>query len=1004
MSQPVPLTLYGGVDLQTPAPLARPGTLRDCLNYEVAARDGYTRIAGFTRFDGRPQPDRYRFWRLQANNVLGAFAPGDRVTFTLSAGTGVVLAVTAGQLDVLFDDAATEPLLPDTLVAHHGATAQVTRRDVRFAASGDQATLNGARATLAALARAPISPPPGRPGSDTLALFSLRGRLHAVRDLPQYAFTGGYYTDAHEGQTVEVAAGDVRTILDVTITGEQTGLLTVTPDAGSGTVPAAPIGSPVLAALALSGSLPAAYLNQPYSGQLTVTGGTPPYQWFIDTVEGAPPPAPTTAPDPGALNFQPQRGAAALWRESPAGWTWCPLGREAPFADGGSALRTFIAGQPTANTTPTDTGTRFPTDSTFNGAATSTINGDDGVTQALSGASGDTFIAQGFDLSSIPVDAEVTGIEVRIERSAVGGSARDAHVGLLGLGQSLNRAGAAAWPASMTVATYGGANDLWGLQRVEPADLQAGGFGVQLVVQRSAPGTPTDGGVDYIAVVVHYRTRGRPAWIRVGSTDVAVTVRYAQVLTGDLTTGNAAGWLALDAAPNADKPVLVGAGAQLRSAPGGGGSLLATITGRDRPIFLPAQRDIDANAARYQVVVENFYGQPRFEAAYGAQGCGPAWAYDGTGVVRLRSALPPGEDMPRHLVRHGDTLCLGYYGGLLLFSAVGQPAELGEVSGAYTIELGDRLTNLIRLPGDALGVTCAEATYAYRGLTQQTITRSIINAKRGALEYTAADVGRVVFADGFGVFAASGEEAAGQSRQYLSLPVLPWLQPRLQATVNGEQSFIRPIAGLAVRNKNQYRLYFWDGYILTMTLNRDQPEFTFQRYALPAGAGLPAEPLPVRALVSVLDPSGRERVFASFRGGPQAGMVYELDAGLSFDGQPVPHFIELNPLTLGVGSREKQHDRVFVYGAAEGFATLHHSRAGDYRRPDPAVAAVTRLALPQDTATDLPQPARGSIDFPIEGYDVTLRFDGESADEGIHTLQALDLYVSPRGASRGSVR
>jgi hypothetical protein len=49
-----------------------------------------------------------------------------------------------------------------------------------------------------------------------------------------------------------------------------------------------------------------------------------------------------------------------------------------------------------------------------------------------------------------------------------------------------------------------------------------------------------------------------------------------------------------------------------------------------------------------------------------------------------------------------------------------------------------------------------------------------------------------------------------------------------------------------------------------------------------------------------------------------------------------------------------------------------------------------------------PTPFRGSFDFAIEGYDVTYRFDSNTATEGAHTLQAADIYVDARGNSRGN--
>ena len=63
------ISLGGGLDLVSPASQARPGTLAECLNYEVAQRNGYSRIDGFVRYDGRPGVAEYRVLRLFISNA-----------------------------------------------------------------------------------------------------------------------------------------------------------------------------------------------------------------------------------------------------------------------------------------------------------------------------------------------------------------------------------------------------------------------------------------------------------------------------------------------------------------------------------------------------------------------------------------------------------------------------------------------------------------------------------------------------------------------------------------------------------------------------------------------------------------------------------------------------------------------------------------------------------------------------------------------------------------------
>lgn len=65
MTNPVTFVCDGGLDLLTPPVMATPGTLIDCLNYEVALRRGYKLKDGHQRYDGGPVAAADRFTALQ---------------------------------------------------------------------------------------------------------------------------------------------------------------------------------------------------------------------------------------------------------------------------------------------------------------------------------------------------------------------------------------------------------------------------------------------------------------------------------------------------------------------------------------------------------------------------------------------------------------------------------------------------------------------------------------------------------------------------------------------------------------------------------------------------------------------------------------------------------------------------------------------------------------------------------------------------------------------------
>jgi hypothetical protein len=104
---------------------------------------------------------------------------------------------------------------------------------------------------------------------------------------------------------------------------------------------------------------------------------------------------------------------------------------------------------------------------------------------------------------SIPVGATVNGITVEIERKASSGAqCRDTVVRLMKSGATgSNKAVASNWPTSLTVATYGGAADLWTLT-LTPAEVNDSAFGLDFRVADNLLNNIAS--VDFIRIKVHY--------------------------------------------------------------------------------------------------------------------------------------------------------------------------------------------------------------------------------------------------------------------------------------------------------------------------------------------------------------------------------------------------------------------------------------------------------------------------------------------------------------------
>lgn len=94
--------LRGGLDLITPTLDLKPGVLRDSINWEVSTTGGYTRIAGYERFDGRPSPADASFGVLQASAIT-TLAVGDTMNGQTSGATGVIIAIVG--LEIIYTKA-----------------------------------------------------------------------------------------------------------------------------------------------------------------------------------------------------------------------------------------------------------------------------------------------------------------------------------------------------------------------------------------------------------------------------------------------------------------------------------------------------------------------------------------------------------------------------------------------------------------------------------------------------------------------------------------------------------------------------------------------------------------------------------------------------------------------------------------------------------------------------------------------------------------------------------
>src|SRR3990167_8561997 len=263
--------LTGGLQLTTVKPLVTPGSLQECLNFEVATQRGYSRIGGLARYDGSEDVGALKLWRLKFTGT-NSFTVGTQAWFDPALKGWIMSIDIQDGIHVVYlmvPGVHTAPGLPATLTDGTNS-ATILSRDAVFEATGTQENFNTGYALIESGQRSRIGIVPGREGSDIIGGLFSKDPAYLVRDLPRIAFENGYYTDADEGKYLTIGGLDYK-ILDVSITAYQQGIITYDTTPGTGTL-AVPIGAANLVSLPVTGDLPPAWTGIAYFGDLDVSG------------------------------------------------------------------------------------------------------------------------------------------------------------------------------------------------------------------------------------------------------------------------------------------------------------------------------------------------------------------------------------------------------------------------------------------------------------------------------------------------------------------------------------------------------------------------------------------------------------------------------------------------------------------------------------------------------------------------------------------------------------
>lgn len=225
---PVPVkmdyfALKGGLNLTAPPLTMPPGFAIDAINFECDINGGYSRIAGYERYDGRTKPSAAVFYTIPCSTA-GTWTLGDTVTGATSGATATYLATSAQGLVVT---KVTGTFQAETLNAGTG-TATGAQFSGGAASLADAATYQNRAADVY---RALITAVPG--SGSILGVQEYNDIVYAFRNTSNATTAGLYKTSAsgwvavHELELTFTSGGTYVMAAGNTITGVTSGATAV---------------------------------------------------------------------------------------------------------------------------------------------------------------------------------------------------------------------------------------------------------------------------------------------------------------------------------------------------------------------------------------------------------------------------------------------------------------------------------------------------------------------------------------------------------------------------------------------------------------------------------------------------------------------------------------------------------------------------------------------------------------------------------------------------------
>lgn len=277
-------------------------------------------------------------------------------------------------------------------------------------------------------------------------------------------------------------------------------------------------------------------------------------------------------------------------------------------------------------------------------------------------------------------------------------------------------------------------------------------------------------------------------------------------------------------------------------------------------------------SGRFRCITENFGGGASSAKMYGCDGKNRAFEFDGTTLIPITTGMTT--DTPHKIVAFKNHLFLAFAGSAQ-HSGPGTPFAWSVVTGAGELAVGDTITGFMVEPGSQSAGTltiCSRNRICIlygTGISDWNLT-TYKESDAGAIADTVQKIGATVMFDDRGITNLQATQDFGNfSASTLSRRIQTWLRDKRSKTTDS----------CIARDKNQYRLYFNDGYAVYVTFDNRKM----------LGMMPILFPDVVRNCWSTELSDGTEAIYF----GSDDGYVYQMEKGTSFDGDPISAYIYL---------------------------------------------------------------------------------------------------------------